>query len=184
MEVHPLHSFILHMELIGTIRDKQLVPLEEKGKQQLIFRLVTEDSEGNEISVNCHAWNEQAGLLNRQLSNGAVCEIHLDTRQNAGIGRIKSLRVLNARTLKMPPQTDPESAEEPRRVPVAWGLWRAGKWFVGLNKGKQLRRDQAISFDASDKKARPFLFDECKDQQQVLASAFGCRTIIKPLRFK
>jgi hypothetical protein len=174
------------MKMQGKVQDKRLIVLEET--TQLVFRLISKGLDGIEYSVNCHAWNDLAKQLNCALPEGAICEVDVDREQKTGKHQIRSRRIRDARLIQMPKaELLPEPAPA-RQTPTAWGLWRPGHgWFTGVlpkRNGRPFQADKAVAFNEDNKKARPFLFDDCKDQQSCLKMAFGCYTIIKPLHFQ
>lgn len=173
------------MKLQGTVQGKRLIVLEET--MQLVFRLVFRDDD-IEYSVNCHAWNDMARQLNCTLSEGAICEVDVDKEQKPVNARISSRRIIAAKLIQMPQAELPPEPAPARQTTTAWGLWRPGYgWFTGVlpnRKGRPFRADKAVGFHKDNKKAKPFLFDDCKDQQSTLVMAFGCHTIIKPLHFQ
>jgi hypothetical protein len=169
-------------ELTGTIQNKREIPLE--GVFRITFLLVARNMKGQEVGIDCHAWGENARELNRRLSDGCVARVTFAKQKNTP-ALFASKRAISAEILeRIPPP--PPSVETTPRVPAAWGLWRSGKgWFRCLKPADTLVRSRAISYTERDNCAMIFTsFDCCKDQQQVLSAAFGCRTIIKPLRFK
>lgn len=169
-------------KLTGTIQNKREIPLE--GVFRITFLLVARNMRGQEVGIDCHAWGENARELNRRLSDGCVARVTFAKQKNTP-ALFASKRALSAEILeRIPPP--PAPVETTPRVPAAWGLWRPSKgWFRCLKQADTLVRNRAISYTEKDDLAMLFLsFDSCKDQQQVLSAAFGCRTIIKPLRFK
>ncbi len=174
-----------NMKLQGQVKGKRLIVLEET--TQLIFRLVFSVNDV-EYNVNCHAWNDLAKQLNCTLPDGAICEVDVSKEQKAGKHQIRSQRIIAARLIQMPKAELPPEPAPARQTPTAWGLWRPGHgWFTGVlpkREGRPFRADKAVAFNEDNKKAKPFLFDDCKDQQSTLEMAFGCYTIIKPLHFQ
>ncbi len=169
-------------QLTGTIQSKIEIPLE--GVFQIIFLLVARNMEGQQVGINCHAWGEDARELNRRLSDGCVARVTFAKQRNTP-AVFASKRAISAEILKRIPPPPPPVETTPR-VPVAWGLWRSGKgWFRCLKRADTLVRSRAISYTERDNCAMLFQsFDSCRNQQEVLANAFGCRTTIKPLKFR
>lgn len=168
-------------QLTGKIQNKQEMPLE--GVFRIVFLLVARNMRGQEIGIDCHAWGDNARELNRRLSDGCVARVTFDRPKNSPIS-FRSKRAISAEVLEVLPPPPPPVETTPR-VPAAWGLWRPGKgWFRCLKPADKLVRNRAISYTEKDNLAKALSFDSCKELQQVLAAAFGCRTIIKPLKFK
>jgi hypothetical protein len=169
-------------QLTGTIQNKREIPLD--GVFRITFLLLARNMAGQQVGIDCHAWGEDARELNRRLSDGCVARVTFAQQKNTP-ALFASKRAISAEILERisPP---PPPVETTPRVPVAWGLWRSGKgWFRGLKRADTLVRRRAISYTERDNCAMLFLsFDSCRDQQQVLTSAFGCRMTIKPLKFR
>lgn len=145
----------------------------------LIFGLLATNKEGKTIGLNCHAWGETAKQLSKLLSNDCKARVNFASKKRY-IEDFLSYRATGAVLVEIPTV---ELESSPRIPTATWGLWRQGKgWFREIKALDKFNPSRAVSFTEQNKKACCFKsFEECKDQQETLSAAFGCRMIIKPL---
>lgn len=168
-------------QLTGTITNKQLN--KDGDTNMLTFGLLATNKEGKTIGLSCHAWGETANQLNKLLYNGCKARVNFATKKRSLFNYTQDFFSYRATGAVLVEISTVELKSSPRIQTATWGLWRQGKgWFREIKALDKFNPNRAVSFTEQNKKACCFKsFEECKDQQETLSAAFGCRMIIKPL---